>query len=141
MQVRVLRFQFIPYDKNAYLLNHVNIAISRKLLTTTIRFSNKLFTLVRLLHRIGLVRNYVIFSKKYKYIRFSPLFYKGKAFYKGIRLISTQSKKFYISVIALRRVAVAAKSTVFILSTSHGIVTHKEALQAGIGGLLLAVAG
>ena len=84
------------YDPNAYITNHVNISLSRKILRTTIQFSKRLMNLIKILHATGVIKNYLIFGKKRRFIRFSILFYKGKPFFTGIKLISTLSKKFYI---------------------------------------------
>ena len=129
------------YDPNAYITNHVNISLSRKILRTTIQFSKRLMNLIKILHATGVIKNYLIFGKKRRFIRFSILFYKGKPFFTGIKLISTLSKKFYISLNALKKLHTVSASTFYILSTSRGIITHQHALKLGIGGLLLCMLG
>lgn len=130
-------FPKMQYDPYAYIINHLNISLSRKLLRTTVRFSKKFLDLVHILQSSGLIKNYLVFGKERKYIRFSIFYYKGKAFFSGVRLISTLSKKFHISLNALRRLHTVSASTTYILNTSRGIITHRDAIRRNTGGTLL----
>jgi len=127
----------MQYDPYAYIINHLNISLSRKLLRTTVRFSKRFLSLLHILQSSGLVKNYLIFGKDRKYIRFSIFYYKNKSFFSGVRLISTLSKKFNISLSALRRLHTVSSSTTYILNTSRGIITHTDAIRFNIGGILL----
>lgn len=124
---------------NSYLINHVNIALSRKYLKTTIRVKRGLFKLIKILYKIGVLKNFIIFTNHLILCRFSIFFYKNKSFYKAIRLITTGAKKFYISLNALHKLTLTSKSSVYILSTPKGLLTHTEALKLGSGGVLLMV--
>lgn len=128
---------FIPYDHNSYLINHLNIAISRKLLRMTIRLVPKTLPLIKLLWELGFIRHYYIHRNKHLRITFSILFYKNTTYYNSLKILSTQSKKFFISLKALKLINKLSGDSVFILSTSKGIITHKKAIQEGLGGLLL----
>lgn len=129
---------FMPYDPHAYTINHVNITLSRKRLYTKIRYTKKTIQLIHILHKIGFLKNYLVQKiHKRKIISFTIFFYKNTAYYHHIRLVSTQSKKFFISLNALRKLQYSTKNSIFLLSTSLGIITHHEALERNIGGLLL----
>lgn len=134
-------FPTIYYDANSYVISHVNIAISRKLLSTQIIYSRRVIQIVRALQKLGCIKNYFVYKNKYKFIKFSPLFYKGRPYFTSIRLISTSSKKFYISINALRKLNKSVKASVYLLSTSRGIIPHTQALEYSIGGILLCTVG
>ena len=133
------------YNSNALLTNHINIAISRKLLRTTVKSSKSLLRLVKVLFEIGCIHHYVIFNKYFNknnfntFVKFTVLFYKGKSFYKSIKLVTTTARKYTISLKALQILNSTLKASIFILSTSKGIITHKEAIKLNIGGILLCV--
>lgn len=129
---------YIPYELNSYVINHVNIAISRKLLKITIKFSVKIIKLVHTLHRLGVIKSFRL-SKRNKnyYITLSPFFYKSSTYFSKVKLVSTSSKKFYISYWALRFVDKSVGNSIYVLSTSKGLLTHKECMKFKIGGVLL----
>ena len=109
-------------------------------------FTKKTHALLTALRAVGCVDKFVIVSRiirssgrVVKLIRFSVLLYKGKPFFKGVRLVSSPSKKHTISLRALRIAAVSIGSSVIILSTPKGLVSHREAISLGTGGLVLCI--
>ena len=135
------------YNSDARLINHLNLAISRKKLRMTLQISKRSLKLLNLLHRIGCIQHYLLFKKYFNnydyniFVRFTVLFYKNRSFYKGVRLITTVSRKYAISLKALRIMNITTRSSIYILSTSQGVITHKEALRLNVSGLLLCVIG
>jgi len=131
------------YEPNSYVINHVNLALSKKTLNTSIVLTKKTMSIVKILHKIGCIHKYYVLRKlclngKYRLsIRFSVFFYKNKPFFKGVKLISTGSRKFTITYKALKLVSKLLKSSTLILSTSMGVITHREALMFRIGGLVI----
>jgi ribosomal protein S8 len=92
--------------------------------------------------KIGLLNSYYIYTLKntrFKKIKVSPLFYKDSSFFKKVKLVSTPSKTFSINLNSLRIVAHSLGTTIVILETSRGLLTHKEALNQKIGGRILFV--
>jgi len=71
------------------------------------------------------------------FVKLAPFFYKNSTFFRGVRLISTPSKLFFIKLSALNIIEKSLGSTVLLLSTSRGLITHKEALKLGLGGIAL----
>ena len=128
----------VPYEIHAYVTNHLNIAMSRKFLRIKIRFSTKIIKLIQLLHNLGVIKSFKVSRSNLNYfITLSPFFYKSSTFFKQIKLISTSSKKFYISYRGLSLVAKSTGHSIYILSTSRGLLTHVECLRLKIGGILL----
>jgi len=93
---------------------------------------------MKLFLKIGLINSFFIIKKKnFYYIKYSMFFYKNTTFFKKIKQLSSQSRKFTISYKALLVINRCIKSSIFILETSYGILTHKEALKKHTGGFLL----
>jgi len=138
-------FPTLFLNSYVYLVNHINFLNTQKLLKTKIRFNKKIFLLLKSLNTIGcvskfnLVKSQKAKSIRLKYIYISVPIYKTTPFFKSIRLISTSSKKHYVSLSAIQLLLNTLKSSIIILSTSYGIITHKEAIAKKTGGLLLCI--
>lgn len=127
----------ILIDYRVQLVNNLNIILSRKIMASFVFFSKKTLRISKILYSIGLIKNYLILNQKnFKKIKFSVLFYKNKPFFNSIRQVSTCSKKFYISYNALRKLISFSSSSIYILSTAYGLISHFDAIKYKVGGLL-----
>ena len=131
----------MPYDTYAYVVNHINIAIARKKLKIKFKHTKKALEITHLLYQIGYVSHYqLIHEHKQTWIYISITYYKNTPFYKSLRLVSTPSRRHFISLKALRTVQNSIKSSIVLLSTSKGLLTHTEAIKLNTGGLILCIA-
>jgi len=73
------------------------------------------------------------------FIKFTVFHFKNSPFYKTIRLVTTQSKSFSITLTTIKLMLPVFKTSLFILSTPLGLLTHAEALKLGTGGLIICV--
>ena len=149
MRVRLPRFQIIYYDSNAYIANHYNLLVTSKNHSKTIPSTKKNLKLIKALFNVGAINHYTIIKsnrgattllKKNMvkfFIKFSIFHFKNSPFYKTIRLVTTQSKTFSITLDTIKLITPLFKTSVFILSTPLGLLTHTEALKLGTGGLIL----
>ena len=145
------RVSNLYYNSYAYVVNHLNLAITRKKLKIRLKRTRRTLELVRALSRIGYLSNYTITrSSSVKnlqqvpsfsdWIYINSTFYKHTSFFKGLRLVSTPSKKHTVTLKALQVINLSIKSSLLILSTPYGIIDHKEALRIKTGGIILCVA-
>jgi ribosomal protein S8 len=146
------RVSNIRYDSHAYVINHLNLAISRKKLRVRFKYTRKTLELTKALFSIGYVSNYSVVSKhttlkftkslnsKNSWIYVSTVFFKNTPFFKSLRLVSTPSKKHITTLKGLKVINLSIKSSVVILSTPYGIIDHREALRVGTGGTILCIA-
>lgn len=135
-------FPNIQYNSFAYVINHLNIAATRKKPKIKILITRKTLTLINTLYRIGCVQRFLLATEhlKGRRVRFayvSTPFYKQTPYFKSVRLVSTPSKRHTISLKSLRTVAASIRSSIIILSTPYGVVNHSEALRLRTGGLIL----
>ena len=135
---------YLPYNPVAYLVNHVNIATTRKKPKIKLIISKKMLPLLKALHKIGCVSRYVYLTsyKKHLALRHVVLtipFFKQRPFFKSISLVSTPSKKYNVSLRALTLISNSLRSSFAILSTPYGVITHKEAIRLKTGGLIICI--
>lgn len=135
------RVSNIYYNPVSLVSNHVNLALSKKSFKNKIVLTKTNLKLLKLLRSIGCINNLSVLSSqgKFNYITFSVFLYRNSTFFYKVRTVSTSSKKFFMSYRALKMISTNLKSTLIILSTSKGLVSHKEALYLKIGGLILFV--
>ena len=140
MWVRIPYFQNIttncPYS---YVSNHYNLLVSKKHRFKRITFNNSTIQIVKTLYRSGVITNFIIIKNSIKSsnqlsIKFTVLFYKNSPFFKKIKLISTPSKQFFITKSALKLSQKVFKTSLIIISTNKGLLTHQEADALGLGG-------
>ena len=135
-------FPNIQYNSFAYVINHLNIAATRKKPKIKILITRKTLALINTLYRGGCVQRFLLATEcvKGRRVRLayvSTPFYKQTPYFKSVRLVSTPSKRHTISLKSLRTVAASIRSSIIILSTPYGIVNHSEALRLRTGGLIL----
>lgn len=127
-----------------YLVNHINLALSKKLLKTKINSSKSIEKIIYLMYKVGCINNFISIkilkkNKIFKKIVFNTTFYKNTPFYKNIKIITTYSKKFTISLKALKIISSTSRSTILLLSTSKGLMTGSEAIKNSIGGVIICI--
>ena len=146
------RVSNIRYNSRAYVINHLNLAISRKKLRIKFKYTRKTLELVKALFTIGYISNYSIvstdlqgvtgklLSSKTSWIYVNTMFFKNTPFFKSLRLVSTPSKKHTTTLRGLQVISKSIKSSVLVLSTPHGVIDHHEALRIGTGGTIVCIA-
>lgn len=137
-------FPIMFYNSFAYVVNHYNIAASKKQPYVQILYTRKTILLIRKLYQIGAINQFLILesskeSRKYKkkFIRFSVMFYKNTPYIKALKLLSRPSKMYPITLKILNIVERYSGESLLILSTSKGLLTHKECLKQRCSGLVL----
>ena len=146
------RVSNIRYNSYAYVVNHLNLAISKKKLRIRFKYTRKTMELTRALFSIGYISNYSVVTEnpiltnsklpnsKNSWIYVNTIFFKNTPFFKSLRLVSTPSKKHTTTLKALHVINISIKSSIIILSTPYGIIDHREALRIGTGGTILCIA-
>lgn len=122
----------------SYILNLININKAKKNLSFFILFTVKNYHFVKILKKFNVIYDYRLLKKnKFNYIQITLFFYKNKPVCHHFKLISHQSKIIVISYKSLLLLNKKTSSSVFLLSTSKGIISNKEAINYKIGGILL----
>lgn len=116
-------------------LNAIKVAYNSKLSTVIIPYNKQLLFLLDKFVEISYIDCYCI-KNNYIYISLSN---NRSGHWKNAKIVSTQSKKYYISYKKLHLITKYDFSTVVILHTSQGILTNQQAIKNKIGGQILFV--
>jgi ribosomal protein S8 len=130
-------------NRYTYVISHFNILNSKKLKYKKILNTKKTLELIQVLHSQGVLASYTILpstNKNISYIYFAAIYFKHLPFYSTLRLVSTASKKHYISLSALKLLTKSIGNSLVIMQTSKGLLSHKEALNLNLGGVVLCIA-
>jgi len=102
-------------------------------------FSHKTLEIIKVLYKSGVLSNFKIVTTANNkvLIKITVLYYKNIPFFQKINPVSTLSKKFFINYKTLKLIHTVFKSSLLILSTTLGVVTGKEALSLGVGGIII----
>ena len=114
--------------------NHIHFALAQQNPQTKLLYTKKTAVIVKILSEIGCIHRYIIlnssnYASSHYFIWLSVFFYKNTPFFKSFRLISTPSKRYTVTYKALTLLSISIGSSVIILSTSQGLITHKQALK------------
>lgn len=132
-------FPRVRSDQYSFLINHINIVVSKKQRSITFRCGKKSLRLAFILRKLGLL-NFIIYKKGFlKLIKITTFLYRGRAFFSSLRQVTTPSKKFSIKLKSLRILSQSVGESIVLVETSLGIVTHAKAIELGVGGKILCV--
>jgi len=122
----------------SYVINLININKLKKNLHFNIFFTKKNLLFINFLKNFSFINKYYIIKMKNKfYIKIYLYYYKNKIISNNFKILSTPSKSFFLSYKSLRLLSKRTSSSIFILSTDKGILSHKQALNQKLGGLVL----
>lgn len=132
-------FPTITYNYSlSYVINLINIHKAHRNLCFEIIFTKKNLKFLIFLKNFNFIHKFVLIKKNNNlFIRIYLYYYKNKKICSHFKLISKPSKTFTISYKALRLLDKRSGSSIFILSTPYGLVSHKEALKNKTSGFLV----
>jgi ribosomal protein S8 len=115
-----------------------NLSLKNKKLYFLMPFSSKFFFYTSLFKKLGLIKTFFILKKNnIKFLKICFFFYKNLPILNYIKLISNSAKNYTISYNSLRLLSKRTKNSLFLLSTTTGVISHNEALKMKIGGRIL----
>lgn len=132
-------FPNIKYnDSFAYVINHLNIATSHKKLFIDVIYTKKNLFFLSVFKKNSIIQTYYVFSKNNNlFIRVYPFYFKNLSIMKSFKILSSPSRKFFISLKSLSVIKKRSGNAIYLLSTSKGVLSLDQALKLKIGGFLL----
>lgn len=122
----------------AHVLNAVNINTAHKKLVFEIVFTRKNAMFVQALRKFSFLHKFVVVKKNERLcLKIYTHYFNNKRVGGNFKIISRPSKAFYISLRALYLMSKRTGGSVFIISTSRGLLTHHEAIKQKTGGMLV----
>jgi len=116
-------------------LNAIKVAYNNKLNSISIPYNKQLVSLLNNFLIINYICDYTVRGDLI-YISLGP---KDSCYWKNAKIISTSSKKYYITYKKLHLITKNDFSTVVFLHTPKGILTSHEAIKKNVGGQVLFV--
>lgn len=122
----------------SYLVNHIKLNSARKNLKFILPYTKKSFLFLNFLKHINYIYKFKIFLKDNKLNFLIFLYYFNQlSLVKNFKILSKPSKSYFVTLKSLILLSKRTHSSIFILSTSKGFLTHKEAIKKKIGGIML----
>ena len=132
-------FPIILYSYGpAYVINLININTSKKSLFFYIQYTRKTLFLINFLKHINFFESYLIVKNNNKFFfKVSPFYYKNLTIKKNFKLLSNSGRKYFVSLKALTLLNKRSGTSIYIISTSAGIFTHRSAIKKKLSGFIL----
>jgi ribosomal protein S8 len=122
----------------SYIINLININKLRKNLYFFLLFTVKNYQFVKILKKFNVIHDFRLIKKnKFVYIKITLFFYKNNIICYNFKIITRPAKIFNISYNSLVLLSKKTNSSIFFISTSKGILSHKEAILQKKGGMVL----
>ena len=122
----------------SYIINLININKLRKNLYFFLLFTVKNYQFVKILKKFNVIHDFRLIKKnKFVYIKITLFFYKNNIICYNFKIITRPAKIFNISYNSLVLLSKKTNSSIFLISTSKGILSHKEAILQKKGGMVL----
>lgn len=124
----------------SYVINSINIHYAHKIFSFKIIYTKKNINLIKLFKKLNFISDYlIIHSTKKLQILIKLKYLKNLKIIKNFKLISKPSKNHYISLKALKLLNERTHNSVYLISTSQGIITHFQALRKKISGFVVGI--
>ena len=121
-----------PYS---YFLNQLQINSAGHKLFFDVRVTTKIKSLIRLLVELNVVRRFHV--RGTNFYRVFPAYSRFSGYTRDIKTYARVNARIRLRLKAIRIISVDAPRSHYILETNKGLMTHREALERGIGGVLL----
>lgn len=120
------------------IVNLINLNSNKNNLWFTIYFTKSFFNFIIFLKSIKLIENFLLFKKNNKiYITVKLFYIKKKKIILTYKNFSKSSRIFFISLKALKFLKFKTGTSVYVISTSDGLLTLSNCLKKQKSGFLL----
>jgi ribosomal protein S8 len=109
-----------------------------KNLTFFIFFTKKNLSFIKILKSFNFIHKYSLIKKNNQFfLKLFVFFFRKKNISSNFKIISKPSKFFFISYKALRLLNKRTGSSIFIISTNRGFLSHHQAIKNKLGGYVV----
>jgi len=124
----------------AYFLNQFKLGTSGRRYYFDAHISSSVKPLVRLLQRLNIIRRFYKLSTGTSMYRIMPTYSRHHRYARRLKLYTRVNGRTTLTYAALRILDFNTPHSHYILETSKGIMTHKDAIKLRTGGQLLVIA-
>lgn len=132
-------FPTILYNYNmSYLINSININKIQKNSYFYVFFTAKNVYFLKFLRHFKFIHKYFLVRKNgLVFIKVYIYYYKNKPTCSTFKLLSKPSRRFLISYKALNLLHKRSGSSIYLISTSKGLLSNLEAVHRRVGGVVI----
>lgn len=123
-----------PYS---YFLNQLLINSSQRKLFFDVRITSKTKSLANLLIQLNVIRRF--YKKNETSYRVFPTYTRYRRHTRSIKTYTRVNGRIRFKLRTLQIIGVSTPHSHYVLETSKGLMTNKEALRHNVGGLLLLI--
>ena len=120
-----------------YFLNQLKVTSSQKKLYFDVRTTTKTRMLATLLVRLNVLRRF--YRLNYDFYRVYPAYTRFRKYARPTKGFTRSNGRHRFKLRTLQILNLNTPNTHYILETTQGLMTHKEALRLKLGGLLLVI--
>ena len=124
-------------NRRSHFLNQLKLGSSGRRLYFDVQIPTAVKPLVLLLQELNLVRRFHRLNQNM--YRVFPTYSRYRKSSRQVTFYTKISGRIRLSLKSLRILNINSPHSYYILETSRGLMTHKEALKLGQGGLLLLI--
>ena len=118
-----------------YVISHLKLGLARKAFFFPLFLTKPVLNLLRVFKKLNLIRRFQVM--KNATCRVFPTYNKSLLPISVLKHYYRLNRPIYLKVQALKLLNLSLKQSTFILETSKGLLTHNEALQCRVGGVLV----
>lgn len=118
----------------AYLINQIKIGMLHKKMHLTVLYTTNIFFLLKFLKKIKYIHFFHLLKNQKKLIQIYPFYQKNLSHLQYLKIMIKPSHSLFISLRALHLIKKRTDAFNLLISTSHGLVTHSEAIRKQISG-------
>ena len=126
-------------NQYAYIFNQLQISAKGRRYSFNVRLTKAIKPVLRLLQALNVVRRFHRFAKGSNIYRVFPTYSRFRKSGRTLRVYTSKRGRVTLSYQSLRLLNFNCPNSYYILETSKGIITHKDAIRHKQGGLLLAI--
>lgn len=126
-------------NQYAYIFNQLQISAKGKRYSFNVRLTKAVKPVLRLLQTLNVVRRFHRFEKGGNIYRVFPTYSRFRKSGRTLKVYTAKRGRVNLSYHSLRLLNFNCPSSYYILETTKGVITHKDAIRYRQGGLLLAI--
>ena len=96
-------------------------------------------SLVRILQSINVIRRFYPLVSHQHFYRVFPTYSRHRRYARSMSLYTKSNGRPLLTLSSLRLLNINSPATHYILETSQGVMSQKEAINRGLGGILLLI--
>ena len=126
-------------NSHAYFLNQLKLSSSGRRYYFDVFITTSVKSLVRILQSLNVIRRFYLLRSPQQIYRVFPAYSRHRRYVRSMSFYTKSNGRPLLTLRSLRLLNINSPATHYILETSKGIMSQKEAIYRGLGGTLLLI--